>query len=98
MPGLWLLAPGNQVFWQLQPEENFPIAKEPGPVFSLLVSIKKCSKQLKSGPTGKERKKVRIRMCINYIILGSLSLAVEFLCQGHFSYLSVSEVSMENYS
>lgn len=65
MPGLWLLAPGNQVFWQLPPEENFPIEKEPGPAFSLLVPMKKCLKQLKSGSTGKERTKEKTQIYIN---------------------------------
>lgn len=60
MPGLWLLAAGNQVFWQLPLEQNFPTEKELDPVLSLLVPMRGCLKQLQAGTTTKRK-----HICIN---------------------------------
>lgn len=54
-PGLWLLAPGSQGLWLLQPEQNPPIQREHGPLLLPLRPMKKHLMQLQAGTTVKRK-------------------------------------------
>lgn len=93
MPGLWLLAPGNQAFWQLPLEQNFPIEKELDPALSPLMPMRKCLKQLQAGTT-----KTRKQICISDFVIIHSQKVTELACHSQPLHLGVSEVSVKNHS